>query len=98
MPFATINKIHLSDKSFSIVKKILQRNNDIKNISDLIETISNTKQFTCIICCVDDICILLKPCNHAMLCKDCYNKYSVSNNKCPICMNYIDDSEYIYIS
>jgi len=51
-------------------------------------------QRTCKVCRSNDVCILLLPCRHLCLCKDCESRLDV----CPLCRSFKSDSMQIYMS
>ena len=54
--------------------------------------ISNIKLYEvseCVVCFTEPSSIILIPCAHMALCKDCYKCIKNSNNKCPLCRKYI---------
>lgn len=51
-------------------------------------------QRTCKVCRSNDVCILLLPCRHLCLCKDCESRLDV----CPLCRSFKSASMQIYMS
>lgn len=55
------------------------------------EITTNSEDFKCLDCKFNQKNIILNPCSHLVLCKDCYEKRKDSNRKCPLCLeNYTD--------
>eukprot|EP00249_Psilotum_nudum_P010740 c22732_g2_i1 orf=1464-2561(+) len=52
------------------------------------------EQRTCRVCRTNDVCILLLPCRHLCLCKDCENRLDT----CPLCRSPKDVSVQVYLS
>lgn len=52
----------------------------------------------CVICCVNEKAIMLRPCNHVCLCTECgNNSIRQLNGNCPICRGQFTKTERVYI-
>lgn len=58
---------------------------------------SENDSIICKICFENKIDILFKPCKHAMICKNCYDRVKKCKNLCPYCCNDIVLIETFYI-
>lgn len=53
--------------------------------SALVEGSADGNQSLCVICLSSPSCIILYPCRHGCICRDCARGVSGGTNKCPIC-------------
>ena len=69
------------EKSLKENKKLLLK---IRKLEDQVKKLEiDTKK--CIICDENEPNTLLIPCHHAHFCKDCINKWGLTNDTCPTC-------------
>jgi len=80
-------------KSLTSIAKIKNEkiNDYMADLKFLKQTVEDTKK--CIICHEHQVCILLKPCNHANVCEGC----SLKLTNCPIDRAIITSQEKIYL-
>jgi len=66
-------------------------------ISIPIKTYDNhVKPFLCIICMENRVDVLIKPCYHICVCRDCYERFEKKD--CPICKTGVKKIKNIYLS
>lgn len=71
--------------------KISFKGRGFQNKVILNEISTNSEDFKCLDCKFYQKNIILNPCSHLVLCKDCYEKRKDPNKKCPLCLeNYTD--------
>ena len=89
-----INYFNISDKK--TIKLLQSENTNLKN-----ENTDFKKKFLCSICFTNVINIILNPCGHIAICKDCIEGMiqhsSDSTIKCPLCNNYIEMYNNIFL-
>lgn len=39
----------------------------------------------CLVCCVDPVSVIVFPCRHCCMCKECSKLFAAKSNKCPVC-------------
>ena len=52
---------------------------------------------TCVVCNFNQEFVLMRPCNHACVCPDCFDRNTSFLNRCPLCGVHIKRTERIYI-
>ena len=79
--------MHVSDDEVRNIKKDLQSKLQVVEAA-LVE------RRKCVICCERDKCVVLLPCKHMSLCKECSEKV----NECPVCKVAVADRIVPYSS
>ena len=89
-----INYFNIDDKK--TITLLQNKNTDLKN-----ENTDFKKKFLCSICFTNTINIILNPCGHITICKDCIEGMiqhsSDSSIKCPLCNNNIEIYNNIFL-
>ena len=60
---------------------------------------TNDEDGKCVVCFINQKCMLIRPCNHACLCIDCAKMLAEESElkECPLCRGHINIIERIYI-
>ena len=94
--------ILLTPNTYSSIKRILENENvehtPNKIFGHIIEQAVFKRNSNCIICCDEQSNVVLKPCRHLVMCNICFQKYIDLYAVCPICKDFIADSEVVYPS
>jgi len=91
--FASIFTLILIVRNFKgIVKHALNRDNE----GD-VDNSGNSTKAICVICQVETVTFITKPCRHVCLCKDCVLKLVETDNRCPVCRTQVEKFEKVYI-
>jgi hypothetical protein len=95
-PFYKVNKKNI--RILTSEEASIYKNNDKStNISE--QSLKLYEVADCVICLTDPSSIILIPCAHMALCRNCYNCLMKTNNKCPLCrkniLNIIEHMENV---
>ena len=86
----TINITEMRDNINKITDALRKANISVEENND-------KNQYNCCVCYFLDKCIMFVPCNHVACCVECAKNIMEINSKCPICNNFAQYTEKVYI-
>tara|TARA_B110000908_G_C10234335_1_gene442427 strand:+ start:779 stop:1585 length:807 start_codon:yes stop_codon:yes gene_type:complete len=106
--YHSLNRIYIKNINDTtnnpLIIRLKEMNINITTIKNELKSIKNEysslkSAIICKICHENKISILLEPCGHMGICKDCFNNIysSSSSSHCPICNTIINKFTYVYI-